>query len=133
MQLKFPPLQRRSPRCFVTIKTKQKHCCRPGRKARPQFSKLSSSWTLSTLSWSREEPSVGWTSCPCRMWRYCMMNTNKWLLGNHCLCFMVASFQERAVFSSVLATNTVRSTNMIENVCFSFSRLWGKVIFKRQL
>lgn len=65
--------QPRSPRCFVTIKTKQKRCCRHGRKARPRSSKLSSSWTLSTPSWSSEEQSVGWKSSLWRTWRYCIL------------------------------------------------------------
>lgn len=51
--------QRRSPQSFVTIRAKQRHCCRTGRKDRLQFSKRLSLWTLSALSWSSEGPSVG--------------------------------------------------------------------------
>lgn len=47
---------------------------------------------------------------------------------------LLTGFRMNNCFRSVLATITVRSTNMIGNMfCFMFHRLWGKAIFKSQL
>lgn len=128
--------QSRSPLCFVTIKTKQKHSCRPRRKARPLFWKLSSSWTLSAPSWWREEPSVGWTSFPWRMWRYCMLNTND-LLWRHWLCLYWLPLKNEQKFCFLyLQLSSLEEAQTWLKTCFLlflFSRHWGRVIFKNQL
>lgn len=69
------------------------------RKARLQFSKQSSSWTPSTRRWSRGEQSVGWTSCPCRMWRYCTLKTNS------CVCTGFVSGMNSCLMSVLVSYN----------------------------